>query len=262
MAVGAAAVDLVARDVHVRPGQPAGELPQERRGVQATAPAHPVVLEQVGDLGRGDPLLHLLGDRHRPQLLARDRAGVEHRPDRRVRAEDGTDPVAEGDLEVAGQGGHVDDDVGLLLAGQLERVAEQHPALGVGVGDLDGLAAVHRDDVAGTHRGAGDHVLGHRGVGGDLDREAEAGDGEGRCDHGGRAGHVALHADHAAGRLDGEAARVEGDALADEGQVALGALGRPGQRGPAAAWRRSCCRRRACRRSRARRAACRRGPRG
>ena len=34
-----------------------------------------------------------------------------------------------------------------------QRVAEQHPALGVGVGDLDGRAAVHGDDVTGAGGG-------------------------------------------------------------------------------------------------------------
>ena len=43
-------------------------------------------------------------------------------------------------------------DVGVVLGGHRERVGQDQPALGVGVGHLDGLAAVHRQHVAGAHR--------------------------------------------------------------------------------------------------------------
>ena len=61
-----------------------------------------------------------------------------------------------------------------------QAVGEDQPALGVGVEHLDGLAAVHREHVAGPHRGAGDHVLGQAGVRRDRDRQPELGDRERR----------------------------------------------------------------------------------
>ena len=52
-------------------------------------------------------------------------------------------------------------DVGVeLVDGVRERVGEHQPALGVGVGDLAGAAAVVADHVAGTQRVAADGVLG------------------------------------------------------------------------------------------------------
>ena len=51
--------------------------------------------------------------------------------------------LAERDLHGAGERGDVDEDVGVELGdGVGERVGEDQPALGVGVGDLGGAAAV------------------------------------------------------------------------------------------------------------------------
>ena len=61
-----------------------------------------------------------------------------------------------------------------------QRVGEHQPPLGVGVEHLDGGAAVHGEHVAGPHRRAGHHVLGHRGERGDLDRQPEPRDRERR----------------------------------------------------------------------------------
>ena len=73
----------------------------------------------------------------------------------------------------AGEGGDVDEDVGVeLVHGVGQAVGEHEPALGVGVGDLGGAAAVLRDHVAGPHRGAADGVLGDRQQAGDPDRAA------------------------------------------------------------------------------------------
>ena len=65
-------------DVEVGPGEAGGELAQERGGEQPAAPADPVVLGEVGDLAAADPLVHVLGDRHRPVVLAGDLGGGEH----------------------------------------------------------------------------------------------------------------------------------------------------------------------------------------
>ena len=50
--------------------------------------------------------------------------------------------MPEGDQLRTGQGGDVDDQVGVVLARPDERVGQHQAALGVGVEHLDGLAAV------------------------------------------------------------------------------------------------------------------------
>ena len=62
------------------------------------------------------------------------------------------DPLAQRDDLAAGQGGRLEQVVGLVLAGPDDRVGEDHAALGVGVEHLDPLAAVHGDHVAGPVR--------------------------------------------------------------------------------------------------------------
>ena len=83
--------------------------------------------------------------------------------------------------------------VGLLLAARTSPSAEHHAPLGVGVEDLDGRAAADGDDVARALRAGAEHVLGQAEVAGDLDGQAELGDGEDGGGDGGGAGHVALH---------------------------------------------------------------------
>ena len=57
--------------------------------------------------------------------------------------------LAERHLDAAGEGGDVDEDVGIeLVHGVGQPVGQHEPALGVGVGDLGGAAAVVGDDVA------------------------------------------------------------------------------------------------------------------
>src|SRR5690606_42157298 len=60
----------------------------------------------------------------------------------------------------AGERRGVDQVVGLVLAGADDRVGEDQAALGVGVEDLDGRAAVLGEDVARALRGTRRHVLG------------------------------------------------------------------------------------------------------
>ena len=58
---------------------------------------------------------------------------------------------------------------GIFLAGGDDAVGHDQAALGVGVEDLDGLAAEHGQDVGGALGGAGGHVLGDAEPGGRLD---------------------------------------------------------------------------------------------
>ncbi len=62
---------------------------------------------------------------------------------------------------------------GVLARRPGERVGQDHPAFGVGVGDLDRLAVGAADDVPGTVGGAVRHVLGERQVGAQTDRQVE-----------------------------------------------------------------------------------------
>ncbi len=101
-----------------------------------------------------------------------------------------------------------------------QRVAEDEPSLGVGVGDLDRLAVQGADDVAGPRRVRAGHVLDRRGDGqhGDTRRKlGRRGDG---VDDGRRARLVGLHLAHVGRRLEADATAVEGHALADHGQEA------------------------------------------
>ena len=127
----------------------------------------------------------------------------------------------------AGQGRHVDEVRRPEPLGVGQRVAQDEPALGVGVGDVDRLAVERGDDVAGPGRMRAGHVLDRR-----RDREErragrQPGDGGDGRDDGARTGLVHLHLFHPVGRLDADAARVEADALADDRQVAVEGVALP-----------------------------------
>ena len=209
----------------MRPGQAADEvLEEQRRGDRRRSPGRVV---GVGDL-RGELGLVLPAQRHPPHRLTGPVArGVEQLGEGVVVGEQAAGVLAERDLDATGEGGDVDQHVGLeLVDGVGESVGEDQPALGVGVGDLGGAAAVLGEHVAGSHRVAAHGVLGHRQQAGDPHRAVDVGQRRhhGR-DHGG-AGHVALHRDHRLAGLDRETAAVEGDALADQHDV-LGLARRP-----------------------------------
>ena len=95
-----------------------------------------------------------------------------------------------------------------------------------------------REDVAGPVGVAAGHVLAGGRDRQHAERQPEVGDRAGRLDHGGAAGHVALHVLHVQGRLERDAARVEGDRLADEARArrpaASGSAARSASRSDAA----------------------------
>ena len=64
----------------------------------------------------------------------------------------GDRPQPSATTTAAGQRGHVDDRVAALAPGVGDAVAEHHPALGVGVVDLDRRPVQRGDDVAGLDR--------------------------------------------------------------------------------------------------------------
>ena len=155
----------------MRPARIADELAQEGGRVQRAADGLRVVLAQVGDLGAADLRAHLLGERQRPHRLA-DALGdlgdqlaqgvvVRQHPGR---------TLAKPDDAGAGEGGDVDEEIGLLLGRDDESVGEDEAAFGIGVVHLDGRTAADRQHVARSGRRATDHVLGHRSDAGDAHR--------------------------------------------------------------------------------------------
>ena len=100
-------------------------------------------------------------------------------------------------------------------------VAENQPALGIGVQHFDRLAFGARQDVARLDRLAARHVFGHRNHADAAHGRAKARDGTHRGKNGCAAGHVVLHLVHVLGRLDRDAAGVERDALANQPEYRL-----------------------------------------
>ena len=81
-----------------------------------------------------------------------------------VLAEEAGGEVPEGHDHAAGERREVDDRGRLELVARVgDGVGEHQSSLGVGVGDLDRGAVVHRDDVVGAVALVGDHVLRGRG---------------------------------------------------------------------------------------------------
>ena len=116
------------------------------------------------------------------------------------------------------------------LARVPERVREDEPPLGVGVGDLDRLPAERRDDVAGAEGMAARQVLAGRHDREDPHGQPELGDRAHRGEDGAAAAHVRLHLVHAVGGLQREAAGVERDRLADEADAEVGLAAAPAAR--------------------------------
>ena len=127
--------------------------------------------------------------------------------------------VAERARDGAGQRRDVHDVGGAEPLGVGHRVAEDQPALGVGVGDVDHLAVERADDVAGPRRVRAGHVLDGRRDGQERGARGQPGDGRDGRDHGAGTGLVHLHLFHPVGRLDADAARIEADALADDREM-------------------------------------------
>jgi hypothetical protein len=207
----------------VRPGPPAGELAQEQGGGDGAALELELGLADVAQVG--DRALQrrpvVLDQRHPPHPLPGGLGrGGELAGEVVVGGEQPRDPAAQRHRHGAGEGGDVDDDVGLQVAvGVGQPVGEHQPALGIGVQHLDGAPAVLRDDVAGSLRRTARHVLGGADQGRDAQREAQVGHGAQGPQHGGSAAHVGLHGEHAVVGLERQAAGVERDALADQDDV-------------------------------------------
>ena len=152
----------------MRPRHVAGEAPQElaaddRRRLALLRRVVEVAVAALDELG----VLVVQGQT--PQLLA----------GRVARRDDALDPVvvgphhagvcgAERDDDPAGEGGHVDEPLGALLARVRQAVAEDEASLGVRVVDLDGQALLGAHDVARLDRVPAGQVLGRADHGDDA----------------------------------------------------------------------------------------------
>ena len=123
-------------------------------------------------------------------------AGHETLPDGFVVGEEAGVEVAERDDAGSGEGGGVNEVSAAKGFGVVQAIGEDEAAFGVGVDDLDGLAAHGGDDVAGFEGLAVGHVLRGTDNGDDLYRGFELSDSAHGSDHGGRASHIVLHELH------------------------------------------------------------------
>ena len=117
--------------------------------------------------------------------------------------------------------GNIENVGGFFFARQIQAVRENQTAFGVGVVDHDGLAVLRIEDVAGKLGVGVGRVFGGGDDSGDIEFRLQLADSLHGIEHGGAAGHVALHLPHFVGRFDRDAARVERDAFADKSQVKL-----------------------------------------
>ena len=99
-----------------------------------------------------------------------------------------------------------------------ERVGKHQAPFGVRVGDFNGDAVVHGDDVVRTHAVARDHVLRHCKQGVHFDRQLQFSNGLHGAKHRAAAQLVVLHALHAVVHLQAVAAGVIGEGLANQYQ--------------------------------------------
>ena len=96
-----------------------------------------------------------------------------------------------------------------------ERVGKYQAPFGIRVGDFNGDAVVHGDDVIRPHAVAGDHVLSHGKQGVHFDRQLQFSDRLHGAKHRAATQLVVLHALHAVVHLQAVAAGVIGEGLAN-----------------------------------------------
>ncbi len=152
--------------------QAVGEAPQET-GRSDCARFAAGDVRQVGEIAL-EQVRVFLCDRHPPGTIVGALAGSREGLGKLgVGREQARVMRAEGDDAGAGQGRDVDDRARLEAARKGDAVAEDQPALGVGVQHFDGLARHRSDDVARLGRAAARHVLAGRDDPDHVDRRAD-----------------------------------------------------------------------------------------
>ncbi len=202
----------------MRPGDTAGELPQEQRG--RDRPAGHVQrgadVREIRHTGlQGRPVL--IDQRQPPQPFT----GCLSRPEqltgkRVIGGEQAGRPAAQRNRDRTGERRQVNDRV-RREAGRVGKPVRKHKAaLGIGVEHLDGGSAPAGDDITGPHRGTTDHVLREAEQTGDPVPHAHCRQGRHGREHGSRPRHIRLHRGHGRRGLQRQAAGIEGDPLAHQ----------------------------------------------
>ena len=142
-----------------------------------------------------------------------------------VGAEQAAAQMAQCQHAVAGQGGNIHHRLRLESLGIGQRIAQDQATLGIGVQDLDGLAAHALHHIARLERTAARHVLAGRNQAYHIDLGAQQAQRFEQAQHAGGTAHVELHLVHAGPRLERDATAVKGDALADKHQRTLAVIG-------------------------------------
>ena len=205
----------------MRPGGAGGHeaLQVQRRGHRAGHARTGV--GQVGNVA-GQVAQVRAPQRHPPHRVTGELAGGQPlRGQRLVVGEQRRQVRPQCDPRRAGEGGEVQDQRRLAFAGIGQRVAQHHPAFGVGVVDLHADPGAGGDHFARPIRLRADRVLHRRHQQGQPHRQTlrHHQPGQGQCVRG--AAHVLLHVAHAVGWFDVQAAGVETHALADDHHVRM-----------------------------------------
>ena len=147
----------------MRPGRAFGhEAAEEQRGGHRAGHRPVRHVAEIGDVG-AQHLVIAVPQRHPPQRIADRLAAAEHVVGERVVIGEQSGQIRpERDPGGAGQGGEIEDQLGLLLAGAGERVAEDQAAFRIGIADLDGEALAALQDIAGPEGGARYGILDRR----------------------------------------------------------------------------------------------------
>src|SRR6266567_2536863 len=204
-----------ARDVQVRPIVFLGELGEEARRGDASAGA----AADVGEIRKiaGERFVIVLPEWKLPSAIEGFLASIQKRPRQAVAvAEHAAGDVPHRDDHRAGQRSDIDHRCWLVALGVGQCVAQDQPAFGVRVEDLDRLSRHALDDVTRLGRASAGHVFARRNEPDEVDLRLELGDGAKRAEHARRAAHVEFHVVHIETGLERNAAAVEGDAFSDQ----------------------------------------------
>ena len=196
------------------------ELIQEQRS--GDRPCFAAHVLHVGDVGVECRAILAL-ERQLPQLLVgARRSGEQLIDDLLVVADHTGHAVTECTRHRSGEGGDVDDAVGLLFGGERQTVGEDQATFGIGVVDLDRLAVANGEHVAHGHGAARREIVGAHQIRSHLVGATEVLQGAHRGQHGSGTAHVALHHRvRCIRRLERDTTRVVHHAFADEDQVRL-----------------------------------------
>ncbi len=124
--------------------------------------------------------------------------------------------AAQGNHASARERGNVNDGLRFEALGVGQGITQYQPAFGIGVEDLDGLAAHAGHHVARFDGAAAGQVFTSRNQADHIDVGLQFGQCLEHAQHAGGATHVVLHFIHFGGGLDGNATAVEGDAFAHQ----------------------------------------------